>query len=190
MALRIFLMRHGETEWSTSGQHTGRVDIPLTENGEREARRLGDRLAQTKFDHVLVSPLQRARHTCELAGCGERAEIEPDLIEWDNGDYAGQTHAEVFKQRPGWNLFRDGCPHGESPAEISARCDRLIGRLVTLDGNVALFSHSHFGRVLGVRWIGLPVQMGHHFILNTASRSVLCYQHDRIDDPVIESWNG
>ncbi|QDS96049.1 Alpha-ribazole phosphatase [Roseimaritima multifibrata] len=190
MALKIFIMRHGETEWSVSGKHTGRVDIPLTENGEREARQLGKRLASTTFDHVLVSPLQRARQTCDLADCGARAETEPDLIEWNNGDYEGQTHTDIFKKRPDWNLFRDGCPHGESPADISARADRLIKRLVTLDGNVALFSHSHFGRVLGVRWIGLPVQAGQHFILNTASLSVLCYQHENVAAPAIESWNN
>ncbi|WP_145420564.1 histidine phosphatase family protein [Planctomycetes bacterium K23_9] len=190
MTLRIHLMRHGETEWAISGRHTGRVDIPLTGNGEVEARRLGQRLASIKFDHVLVSPLQRARQTCELAGCGEQAEIEPDLIEWANGDYEGQTHADVFAQRPDWNLFHDGCPNGESPDDISARADRLIERLVRLDGNVALFSHSHFGRVLGVRWIGLAVQAGQHFILNTASLSVLCYQHEHVGDPAIELWNG
>ncbi|MDA8745677.1 histidine phosphatase family protein [Rubripirellula amarantea] len=194
MTLRIYLMRHGETEWSLSGKHTGRVDIPLTDNGEQEASRLGQRLATTKFDHVLVSPLRRARQTCELAGCDEHAEIEPHLVEWANGDYEGRTHADVFKQRPGWNLFVDGCPNGESPDDISARADELIERLISLDGNVALFSHSHFGRVLGVRWIGLPVQAGQHFILDTASISVLCFQHAREDeygrDPAIESWNG
>jgi probable phosphoglycerate mutase len=183
-------MRHGETEWSISGKHTGRVDIPLTENGEVEARRLGQRLAPIKFDHVLVSPLQRARQTCELTGCGEQAETESDLIEWGNGDYEGKTHADVFKQRPRWNLFCDGCPNGESPDKISTRADRLIERLVLLDGNIALFSHSHFGRVLGVRWIGLPVQAGQHFILNTASMSVLRFQHEHVGDPAIERWNG
>ncbi|GAA4465192.1 histidine phosphatase family protein [Novipirellula rosea] len=190
MALRIHLMRHGETEWSVSGKHTGRVDIPLTDHGEQEARRLGLRLRPTVFDYVLVSPLQRARQTCELAGFGQVAETEPNLIEWDNGDYEGLTHADVFKRRPDWNLFRDGCPSGESPAEISARADRLIDRLIMLDGNVALFSHSHFGRVLGVRWIGLPVRAGQNFILYTASLSVLCYQHEHVDEPAIESWNG
>ena len=190
MTLRLYLMRHGETEWSKSGQHTGRADIPLTASGEDEARKLGARIRSIVFDHVLASPLQRARQTCELAGCGEHAETEPDLIEWDNGEYEGHTHADVFKQRPGWNLFRDGCPGGEMPDQISVRADRLIERLIALDGNVALFAHSHFGRALGARWIGSPVQTGEHLILNTASLSVLCYQHENSDVPAIESWNG
>ncbi len=131
MTLRLYLMRHGETEWSKSGKHTGRADIPLTANGEDEARQLGDQIRSIVFDHVLASPLQRARQTCELAGCGEHSKIEPDLIEWDNGGYEGHTHADVFKQSPDWNLFRDGCPGGEMPAQISARADRLIERLIS-----------------------------------------------------------
>ncbi|QDV26459.1 histidine phosphatase family protein [Aureliella helgolandensis] len=190
MALRLYLMRHGETEWSLSGQHTGRVDIPLTVHGEHEARQLGQRLRAINFEQVWVSPLQRARQTCELAGCGEHAQSEADLTEWDNGDYEGHTHADVSREHPDWNLFRDGCPNGESPDQISARADRLIERLKQLDGNIALFSHSHFGRVLGVRWIGLPVQTGQHFILHTASLSVLCFQHERVDEPAIEAWNS
>lgn len=190
MTLRLYLMRHGETEWSKSGQHTGRVDIPLTKHGENEANRLGERLRSIAFDHVLVSPLQRACQTCDLAGCGEHAVTEPDLIEWDNGDYEGHTHADVFKQRPGWNLFRDGSPGGEMPEQISARADRLIERLTRLDGNVALFSHSHFGCVLGARWTGSPVQTGQHLILKTASLSVLCYQHEHAGVHAIERWNS
>ena len=190
MTLRLYFMRHGETEWSKSGQHTGRADIPLTADGEREARRLGERIRSITIDHVLVSPLKRARQTCELAGCSEQAETEPDLIEWDNGDYEGQTHVDVDKQRPDWNIFRDGCPNGEMPEQISDRADRLIKRLKQLDGNVFLFSHSHFGRVLGVRWIGLPVHNGQHFVLDTASISVLSYQHESSDEPAIELWNS
>jgi probable phosphoglycerate mutase len=171
-------MRHGETEWSKSGQHTGRADIQLTANGEDEARKLGERIRSIVFDHVLASPLQRARQTCELAGCGEHAETEPDLIEWDNGEYEGHTHADVFKQRPGWNLFRDGCPGGEMPDQISVRVDRLIERLIALDGNVAMFAHSHIGRVLGARWIGSPVQTGEHLILNTASTAAWWMAHE------------
>ena len=190
MTLRLYLMRHGETEWSKSGKHTGRVDIPLTASGEDEARQLGDQIRSIVFDHVLASPRQRARQTCELAGYGERSKIEPDLIEWDNGGYEGHTHADVFKQRPDWNLFRDGCPGGEMPAQILARADRLIERLIALDGYVVLFAHSHIGRVLGARWIGSSVQTGEHLILNTASLSVLCYQHKNLDVPAIESWNG
>ncbi|MCA9218450.1 MAG: histidine phosphatase family protein [Planctomycetales bacterium] len=183
-------MRHGETAWSLSGQHTGRADIPLTAHGETEARQLGERIRSIQFDHVLTSPLQRARQTCELAGCGAHSQVEVDLIEWDNGEYEGQTHADVYKQRPDWNLFRDGCPNGEMPGEISDRADRLIERLKSLDGNVALFSHSHLGRVLVARWIGAPVQTGQHFILDTGSLSVLSYQRDHNDVPAIALWNS
>ena len=168
MLPRIYLIRHGETEWSLSGQHTGRTDIPLTARGEDEARELGQRLRDIQFARVLTSPRQRARRTCELAGLGPVAEIEPDLAEWDYGDYEGQRSADIRKARPDWNLFRDGCPRGEMPAQISDRADRLIARLRVLDGNVALFSHGHFGRVLAARWIGLPVSEGQHFLLPTA----------------------
>ncbi|WP_231756468.1 histidine phosphatase family protein [Lignipirellula cremea] len=183
-------MRHGETSWSLSGQYTGRADIPLTAHGEDEARQLGKRIRSIPFDHVLTSPLQRARHTGELAGLPQHAEIDPDLAEWDNGDYEGRTPAEVLASRPDWNLFRDGCPHGESPQQISARADRLIHRLTDLDGNVALFSHSHLGRVLAVRWIGLAVEHAQHLLLNTASLSVLCCEHDRSEERAIALWNS
>ncbi|MCM2370318.1 histidine phosphatase family protein [Rhodopirellula sp. ICT_H3.1] len=152
--------------------------------------KLGERLRAIRFDHVLVSPLQRARKTCELAGCGAHAIIEPDLIEWDNGEYEGRTHAEVFNERPGWNLFVDGSPGGEMPDQIARRADGLIERLNSLEGNVALFSHSHFGRVLGARWIGAPVQLGQHLILSTASLSVLTSQADHENMRVIEKWNS
>jgi len=190
MTLRLFFMRHGETEWSLSGQYSGRADIPLTEHGADGARQLGQRIRSIPFDHVLTSPLKRARHTCELAGLSQQAKIETDLVEWDNGDYEGRTPAEILASRPGWNLFRDGCPNGEMPAQISARADRLINRLTDLDGNVALFSHSHLGRVLAARWIGLSVEHAQHFLLNTASLSVLCYEHDRTDEPAIALWNS
>lgn len=189
MTLRLFLMRHGETEWSLSKQHSGRVDIPLTEHGQEEARKLGEHIASIHFDHVLVSPLQRAQQTCAQAGLAEHAKIEPDLIEWDNGDYEGRTAEEIHASRPGWNLFRDGCPNGESPAQISARADRLIQRLNQLDGNVALFSHGHLGRVLGARWITMPVACAQHLLLNTASLSILGFEHNRRDQPAIELWN-
>lgn len=188
--LRLYFVRHGETAWSLSGQYSGRADIPLTANGELEARNLGPRLRAVRFDHVLTSPLRRARQTCALAGLPAVARIEPDLTEWDNGDYEGWTRENIFVSRPGWNPFRDGSPHGESPAQISARADRLIARLRLLAGNVALFSHGHFGRVFAARWVGLSVKQGQHFLLDTASISVLCYAHDRIDQPAIALWNA
>ena len=190
MTLRLYFMRHGETAWSISGQHSGRADIPLTKNGEQEARQLGDRIRIFSFDHVLTSPLQRARRTCELAELSRDAKVDADLIEWDNGDYESRTHAEIVAMRPNWNIFRDGCPHGEMPEQISARADRLIQRLINLDGNVALFSHSHFGRVLAARWIGLSLEYAQHLLLNTASLSILCYEHDRADQRAIQLWNS
>ena len=190
MTLRLFFMRHGETEWTLSRQHSGRADIPLTENGEDEARLLGDQIRSFSFEHVLTSPLQRAQRTCELAGLSQQATVEPDLIEWDNGDYEGKTGLEITASRPGWNVFRDGCPNGESPAQISDRADRLIQRLKQLDGNVALFSHSHLGRVLAARWIGLSVDHAQSLLLKTASLSIFSYEHDRTDQPAIELWNS
>ena len=190
MTLRLYFMRHGETAWSISGQHSGRADIPLTKNGEEEARQLGDRIRIFSFDHVLTSPLQRARRTCELAELSRDAKVDADLIEWDNGDYESRTHAEIVAMRPNWNIFRDGCPNGEMPEQISARADRLIQRLINLDGNVALFSHSHFGRVLAARWIGLSLEYAQHLLLNTASLSILCYEHDRADQRAIQLWNS
>ena len=189
MPPRIYLIRHGETEWSLSGQHTSRTDIPLTAHGEDGARKLGLRLRGIHFARVLTSPRQRARRTCELAGLGSVAEIEPDLTEWDYGDYEGLRSAEIRKARPDWNLFRDGCPNGESPGQISHRTDRLIARLRALDGNVALFSHGHFGRVMAARWIGLPVIEAQRFLLDTASLNILGYDYDRVESPVIALWN-
>lgn len=188
--LRLYLIRHGETEWSLSGQYTGRADIPLTPHGKDAAREVGERLRGIPFAYVLTSPLQRAQQTCALAGLEPTPEIEPDLAEWDNGDDEGRTTADIIESRPDWNLFRDGSPQGETPSQISNRADRLIVRLRALDGNVALFSHSHFGRVLAARWIGLSVERAQHFLLRTASLSVLCYNHDRIDEPAIDLWNS
>jgi len=190
MLSHLHLIRHGETEWSLSGRHTGRTDLPLSQQGEANARQLAGRLRTTTFSRVFTSPRRRARLTCELAGLGAMAQIEPDLAEWDYGDYEGKRSVEIFTARPDWNLFRDGCPHGESPAQISDRADRLIARLRALDGNVALFSHGHFGRVLGARWIGLPAIEAQHFLLGTASLSLLGYEHDRADQPVISLWNA
>jgi broad specificity phosphatase PhoE len=190
MLPRIYLIRHGETEWSLSGQHTSHTDIPLTGRGEDGARELGQRLRDIQFARVLTSPRQRARRTCELAGLGRAREIEPDLAEWDYGDYEGQRSADIRKARPDWNLFRDGCPRGETPAQISDRADRLIARLRVLDGNVALFSHGHFSRVLAARWIGLPVSEAQRFLLDTASLSILGYEHNHVESPVIALWNA
>ena len=188
--LRLYLIRHGETEWSLSGRYTGSTDIALTAQGEDEARDVGQCLHGIPFAHVLTSPLQRAQQTCALAALGGTTEIERDLAEWDNGDDEGRTPAVILLSRPDWNLFRDGSPNGETPDQIGARADRLIVRLRTLDGNVALFTHGHFGRVLAARWIGLPVEQAQPFLLNTASLSIFCYAHGHPDQPAIELWNA
>ena len=190
MLQRLYLVRHGETAWSLSGQHTGRTDIPLTEQGEQDARELAERLRGVSFSRVFTSPLKRARRTCELAALNKIAEIEPDLVEWDYGDYEGQSAAEIRKVRPDWNIFRDGCPGGESPIQVSERADRLIARLRTLEGDLAIFSHGHFGRVLAVSWIGLPLEQAQHFLLDTASLSILGYGHNLAEEPAIILWNA
>lgn len=188
--LRLYLVRHGGTEWSLSGQHTGRTDIPLTARGEDEARALGKCFRDIQFARVLTSPRQRARRTCELAGLGPAAEIQPDLAEWDYGDYEGQRTVDIRKERLGWNVFRDGCPHGEMPAQVSDRADRLIAHLGAVDGNVALFSHGQFGSVLAMRWIGLPVAEGQHFPLGPASLSILGPEPGHPEVRVITLWNA
>jgi probable phosphoglycerate mutase len=188
--LQLYFIRHGGTAWSLTGQHTGRTDIPLTAEGEAQARELRPWLRTTQFSRVLTSPRRRARRTCELVGLSSAAEIEPDLSEWDYGDYEGQRSEDICMGRPGWNIFSDGCPGGESPAQISERADRLIARLRTLEGNVALFSHGEFGRVLAVRWIGAPVLEGQNFALGTASLSILGYERPHPETPVIALWNA
>ena len=190
MPLHLYLIRHGETTWSLTHQHTGRTDIPLTEHGEEEARQLGKRLSGTRFAHVFSSPSRRAQRTCALVGLGKDAEIEPDLSEWNYGDYEGGCTADIRKGRPDWNIFRDGCPGGEMPGQVSDRADRLIANLRKLDGKVALFSHGQFGCVLAARWIGLPVIDGPHFVLGTASLSVFGYDPDHPTVPVISLWNA
>lgn len=187
---RLYLIRHGETAWSRSGQHTGRTDIPRNEKGEQDARMLAEWLRAVRFSRVFTSPLQRARRTCELAGFGDVAEIEPDLVEWDYGDYEGQFSIDTRKKRPDWNLYRDGCPGGESPAQVSERADRLIARFRTLEGNIAIFSHAQVGRVLATRWIGLPVEQAQHFVLSTASLSILGYEHNLAAESAILLWNS
>jgi broad specificity phosphatase PhoE len=188
--LQLYFIRHGETAWSLSGQHTGRTDIPLTAHGEDEARKLGPCLREIQFARVLTSPRQRARRTCEFAGLGPAAEIEPDLAEWDYGDYEGQRSVDIRKGRPDWNVFRDGCPRGEMPAHVSDRTDRLIAYLCALDGNVALFSHGQFGCALAARWIGLPTIKGQHFALGAASLSILGHEPSRSEVRVIALWNA
>jgi broad specificity phosphatase PhoE len=188
--LRLYLIRHGETEWALSGRHTGRTDISLTANGENEARELGRYLRGIPFIRVLTSPLQRARQTCALVGLANAPEIEPDLAEWDYGDYEGKRSVDIRKDRPDWDVFRSGCPHGEMPAQISERADRLIARLRMLEGNIALFSHGQFGGVLAARWIGLPLAEARHFPLGTASLSIFSYNPDHPEVSVIALWNA
>jgi probable phosphoglycerate mutase len=190
MTVQVILIRHGETAWSKSGQHTSSTDIPLTEHGEREAEELGARLRTLAIDYVWTSPRQRARRTCELAGLSPQAIVDDELAEWRYGDYEGLRTVDVIAARPGWNLFVDGCPHGETPAEISARADRVIARLRALEGSVAVFSHGHFGRALAARWIGLPVAEAEHFLLSTASLSVLGDAPATTPTPAILRWNS
>ena len=187
---RLYLLRHGGTEWTATGRHTGRTDIPLTAIGEEEAREWSEPLSRISFARVLTSPRQRARQTCDLVGVATAAEIEPDLAEWDYGDYEGLRSVDILEARPGWNLFRDGCPNGEDPEDVAARADRLIDRLRAMEGNIALFSHGQFGAVLGARWIGMPVIDAQHFMLGTASLSILGNDPHHPDVEVIMRWNS
>jgi broad specificity phosphatase PhoE len=184
----IYLARHGETAWTLSGQHTGRTDLPLTESGERNGRALGTRLRGLAFAKVFTSPLQRASKTCELAGFGGSAEIDPDLMEWDYGRYEGRRTAEIHVERPDWQLFRDGCPGGESPSEIGARADRVVSRVRGVPGDVLLFSSAHFLRVLAARWLGLEPAGGRYLLLSTAALCALAYEHN-LAEPAIRLWN-
>jgi broad specificity phosphatase PhoE len=184
----IYLARHGETTWSLSGQHTGLTDLPLTERGERNARRLGERLNGLTFAKVFTSRLQRAARTCELAGFGNVAEVEPDLHEWNYGQYEGRRTVEIHGERPDWQLFRDGCPGGESPEQVGARADRVVRRVRAVQGDVLLFSSGHFLRVFAARWLGLEPGAGRYFLLSTASLSALGYEHNR-SEPVIRLWD-
>jgi len=185
----IYLARHGETAWSLTGQHTGRTDLPLTQSGERNAQRLRDRLSGLTFAKVFTSPLQRARRTCELAGFGSLAENVPDLVEWDYGDYEGRRSVEIHAERPDWQLFRDGCPGGESPQQVAARADSVVDLVRTVPGNVLLFSSGHFLRMLAVRWSRVePIVNARPFMLDTASLSALGYEKN-LSQPVIRLWN-
>ena len=183
-----YLARHGETAWSLSGQHTGLTDLPLTGRGERNARRLAVRLQGLSFKKVFTSPLQRARRTCELAGFGDRAEIDRDLLEWNYGEYEGRRTEEIHAERPDWQLFRDGCPGGESPEQVGERADRVVKRVREIRGNVLIFSSGHILRVLGARWLGLEPAGGKYFLLSTAGLSALGYEHN-LSQPAIKLWN-
>jgi broad specificity phosphatase PhoE len=182
----LWLIRHGETEWSRSGQHTGRTDIPLTAAGERQAALLGRRLAGRKFARVLTSPLLRARATGQLAGHGDVAQDEPDLMEWDYGAYEGRTTAQIREEVPGWTIWNGGVRGGESADQVGARCDRVIARCAEVDGDVALFAHGHVLRILAARWLGFPAAAGRYLALDTASLSVLGHEHEA---RVIRNWN-
>lgn len=184
---QVYLVRHGETQWSLGGQHTGVTDIPLTENGRQAAKRLAPVLADMTFAMILLSPLTRARETCELAGVSERAEVARDLMEWNYGDYEGLTPKQIEAKSPGWIIFRDGCPGGESPEQVGARADRVIARVRAAAGHVALFGHGHFFRVFAARWLGLPAASGRCFLLGTATVSIMSYYRE---SPAVERWNA
>ena len=185
--MSLFAIRHGETEWGLNGRHTGTTDIPLTDNGRRLAELLRPALSGHAFALVLVSPLQRARETCELAGVGASAILEPDLVEWDYGKYEGLTPDQIHEQAPGWLIFRDGCPGGETPEQVGARADRVIARTRAVEGDVALFAHGHVLRVFVARWLGLSVGAGQHFLLDTGTLSVLADYHGI---PAVNTWNA
>ena len=184
----IYLARHGETAWTVSRQHTGVTDLSLTDAGVRNAQQLGQRLSGLSFARVFTSPLQRTRQTCALAGFAERAQVDPDLVEWNYGAYEGRTTAAIHQEKPDWLLFRDGCPGGESPQAVGARADRVIGRLRQINGDVLVFSSGHFLRVLAARWLGLPPIGGSYFFLGTATLSIVGYEHS-LAEPVIRLWN-
>jgi len=184
----VYLARHGETAWTLTGQHTGRTDLPLTERGELNARRLAERLSGIEFAKVFTSPLRRAMRTCELAGFGAVAATDPDLVEWDYGQYEGRRTVDIHRERPDWQLFRDGCPGGESPLDVAARADRVVRRVRAVAGNVLLFSSGHFLRVLATRWVGIEPINGRFLVLSTASLSTLGYENS-LSQPAIRLWN-
>jgi len=184
----VCLVRHGETEWTMTGQRTGRTDIHLTARGEDEARALGVTLSRMPFTDVFTSPLQRAKRTCELAGFGAGATVDPDLLEWDYGDYEGRRTLDIRADRPGWDLFADGCPNGETVADVRARADRVIARVRRCAGHVLLFAHRDIFRVVAARWLGLPASEGRRLYLDTGTLSILGYDHS-VDEPVIRLWN-
>jgi broad specificity phosphatase PhoE len=184
----LYLARHGETAWSLSGQHTGRTDLPLTEKGRENALRLRERLKDLKFAMVLASPLQRAKVTCELAGFGAQAQVDSNLYEWDYGEYEGRRTVDIRKERPDWQLFRDGCPGGETLAQVSARADQVVARVRWNGGDVLVFSSAHILRILTARWLGMDATAAARLMLSTASLSILTYEHD-LAHPAILLWN-
>src|SRR5262245_49890735 len=185
----IYLARHGETAWTLSGQHTGLTDLPLTERGEKNARSLGQRLIGLNFTKVFTSPLQRAAKTCELAGFGAGAQVDRDLVEWNYGRFEGKVTSDILKECPGWELFRDGCPDGESPDDVAARADRFIARARSIAGDVLAFSSGHIIRTIAARWLGLPAPAGRFFFCEPASLGVLAFEHNSRDQPIIRLWN-
>jgi broad specificity phosphatase PhoE len=186
---RLFLARHGDTAWTESRQHTGRTDIPLNGRGEERARELGERLKRFPMAVVFTSPLQRASKTCELAGYGAVARVDPDLVEWDYGQFEGKLTGDILKERPGWELFRDGCPGGESPEQVAARADAFIARAREIEGDVLAFSSGHIIRMIAARWLGMPPGAGRFFYCRPASVGMLAYEHSKRDEPVIGLWN-
>ena len=184
---KIYLVRHGETEWSLSGQHTGMTDIPLTENGKRMAKELEPFFAKQKLSLVLTSPLERARMTCELAGLGDKAEVDPNLMEWDYGEYEGLTREQIHTQSLNWMIFKDGCPGGESPKQVEKRADQVIARINKAEGTVVLFAHGHILRVLVSRWLGFSAEAGSHFLLDTGTISILSYYEGC---QAVKQWNA
>ena len=184
----VYFARHGETAWTISGQHTGLTDLPLTVRGEENARRLRDRVKGVTFARVFTSPLRRALHTCELAGFGSVAVVDGDLVEWNYGDYEGKTTEQILRQRPGWELFRDGCPGGESVIDVADRAQRVIKRVRAIEGHTLLFSSSHFLRVFTACWLGLAATAGRHFVFDTAALSIVGFNRDQ-HDPVLHLWN-
>src|SRR5437588_5950596 len=186
---RLFLARHGDTAWTDSRQRTGRTDLPLNERGEEHARQLGERLRRFSFARVFTSPLQRAAKTCELAGFGTGAVVDHDLIEWDYGRFEGKLTSDVLKERPGWELYRDGCPDGESPGDVAVRANRFIARARGVGGDVLAFSSAHVIRMIAARWLGLPPGAGRLFFCRPASVGVLGFEHKSRDEPIIGLWN-
>jgi broad specificity phosphatase PhoE len=186
---RLFLTRHGDTAWTDSSQRTGRTDLPLNERGEKRARQIGAKLQKYAFALVFTSPLKRAARTCELAGYAGRAEVDANLVEWDYGRFEGKLTGEILKERPGWELFRDGCPDGESPDDVADRADRFIERVRESDEDVLAFSSGHIIRMIAARWLGLPPAAGRFFFCRPASVGVLGYEHKNSDEPIIGLWN-
>ena len=186
---RLFLARHGDTAWTDSRQRTGRTDLPLNERGEQHARQLGERLRRFSFARVFASPLQRASRTCALAGFGDVSVADPDLVEWDYGRFEGKLTGHIRKEWPGWEMFRDGCPGGESPEDVAARADRFIARVRDLSGDILAFSSAHIIRMIAARWLGLPPSAGRFFFCRPASVGVLAFEHNSRDEPIIGIWN-